>query len=60
MMSEAAQMAALLDVEFQFLNKTSANDVYAKDPFGNRYRVSCVRFKATSGFRSRWPCRTSP
>jgi hypothetical protein len=51
MMSQAAQNAALLDVNFQFLNKTYENDVYAKDPLGNKYRVACWRFKSTSGFR---------
>jgi hypothetical protein len=51
MMSQAANNASLLDVNFQFLNKSYENDVYAKDPLGNKYRVSCVRFKSTSGFR---------
>ena len=51
MMAEAVHNAALLDIKFEFLNKTYENDVYAKDPLGNRYRVSCVRFKSTSGFR---------
>jgi hypothetical protein len=51
MMAEAAHNAAMLDINFQFLNKWYENDVYAKDPLGNKYRVSCVRFKATSGFR---------
>lgn len=51
MMSQAVKNAALLDLHFQFLNKSYSNDVYATDPLGNRYRVSCVRFKSTSGFR---------
>jgi hypothetical protein len=51
MMSQAAQNAALLDLNFQFLNKSYKNDVYVKDPLGKKHRVSCVRFKSTSGFR---------
>lgn len=51
MMSQAAQNAALLDLNFQFLNKTYENDVYVRDPLGKKHRVSCVRFKSTSGFR---------
>lgn len=51
MMTDASKNAALLDINFQFLDKTYENDVYARDPLGNKYRVSCVRFKSTSGFR---------
>ncbi|MEX2164252.1 MAG: hypothetical protein WD823_08420 [Sulfuricaulis sp.] len=51
MMSQAAQNAALLDLNFQFLNKSYKNDVYVRDPLGKKHRVSCVRFKSTSGFR---------
>ncbi|MGQ0836405.1 MAG: hypothetical protein ACT4O5_16080, partial [Gammaproteobacteria bacterium] len=40
------------DINFTFLNKTYENDVYVREPItGNKVRVSCVRFKATSGFR---------
>ena len=51
MMAEAGHNAAMLDIDFKFLNKTYENDVYATDPLGNKYRLSCVRFKSTSGFR---------
>ena len=51
MMAEAAQKAALLDITFTFLNKQYEKDTYATDPFGNKYRTGCYRFKATSGFR---------
>jgi hypothetical protein len=51
MMSQAAQNAALLDLNFQFLNKSYKKDVYVRDPLGKKHRVSCVRFKSTSGFR---------
>lgn len=50
MMAEAAKRVALANLRLTFLNKTYENDVYARDPLGNKYRVSCVRFKATSGF----------
>jgi len=50
MMAQAAQNAALLDVNFTFLNKTYEKDVWT-GPDWARVRVSCVRFKATSGFR---------
>ena len=50
MMAEAVKRVALADVQFKFLDKTYENDVWAKDPFGNKYRLSCVRFAATSGF----------
>jgi len=52
MMAQAAQNAALLDVNFTFLNKTYENDQYVRDPItGNKIRTSCIRFKSTSGFR---------
>lgn len=51
MMAEAAQKAALLDINFTFLNKTYEKDTHATDPFGNQYTTGCYRFKATSGFR---------
>ena len=50
MMAEAVKRVALADVQFKFLDKTYENDVWAKDPFGNKYRLSCVRFAVTSGF----------
>lgn len=40
-----------LDARFTFLNKDYENDKYVRDPVtGNKVRVSCVRFKADSGF----------
>lgn len=52
MMAQAAQNAALLAINFTFLNKTYENDQYIKDPItGNKVRTSCIRFKATSGFQ---------
>lgn len=51
MLREATQKAAALDLNFKFLNKTYENDVYVTDPLGEKHRVSCVRFRATSGFR---------
>jgi len=51
MMAAAAKNAALLDINFQFLNKSYENDTYATDPLGNKYKTSCWRFKSTSGFR---------
>lgn len=53
MMAEAARKAALLDISFTFLDKEYKDDTYATDPFGNKYRTGCYRFKATSGFRFR-------
>lgn len=52
MMTEAVKNAALLDINFTFLNKTYEKDVYGpRDPFsGKRVRLSCVRLKVTSGF----------
>lgn len=51
MMAEAAKKAALLDIQFTFLNKTYEKDTKGTDPFGNTYTIACWRFKATSGFR---------
>ena len=52
MMAQAAQKAALLDIRFQFLDKTYENDQYVKEPLtGKKVRTACVRFKASSGFR---------
>jgi hypothetical protein len=51
MMAEAVRKAALLDINFQFLDKTYENDTYVRDPLGNKQRVACWRFRGTSGFR---------
>ena len=52
MMAKAAQNAALLDVKFEFINKSYENDQYVKDPItGTKVRTACIRFKASSGFR---------
>jgi hypothetical protein len=41
-----------LDLKFSFLNKDYEDDKYVRDPVtGNKVRVSCVRFKADSGFQ---------
>ena len=55
MMATALTNASLVDINFKFLDKTYENDVYGpRDPFtGKRIRLSCVRLKATSGFRMR-------
>lgn len=54
MMAEAAQKAALLDINFKFLNKTYENDQYMREPItGKKVRTACLRFKASSGFRFR-------
>ena len=50
MMSQAAQNVALLNVKFTFLDKSYKNDVWT-GPSWARVRVSCVRFKASSGFQ---------
>ena len=49
MMAKAAENAALLSVKFTFLDKTYKNDVWTGPSYA-RVRVSCVRFKASSGF----------
>jgi hypothetical protein len=51
MMAQAAQKAALLDLNFKFLDKSYENNTYATDPLGNKYITGCYLFKATSGFR---------
>lgn len=51
MMAEAARKAALLEITFTFLDKEYKDDTYATDPFGNKYRTGCYRFKVNSGFR---------
>jgi hypothetical protein len=51
MMAEAVRRAALLDITFTFLDKEYQDDTYATDPFGNKYRTGCYRFKVHSGFR---------
>jgi hypothetical protein len=50
MMSKAVKNSALVNLQWKFLDKTYENHVYATDPFGNKYKVSCLSFKATSGF----------
>lgn len=50
MMQKAASQL-MLDVDFTFLDKSYKNDVYVREPVtGKKVRVSCVRFRATSGF----------
>lgn len=50
MMQQALSQLAL-DVKFTFLDKEYENDQHVRDPItGKKVRVSCVRFKATSGF----------
>jgi hypothetical protein len=40
------------DVDVRFLDKSYDNDQYVRDPVtGTKVRVSCVRFRADSGFR---------
>lgn len=51
-MMQQAVSGLLPDINFTFLDKTYENDVYVREPVtGKKVRVSCVRFKATSGFR---------
>jgi hypothetical protein len=51
MMQQAVSNVAL-DVRFSFLDKEYENDVWVKDKVtGIKARVSCVRFKANSGFQ---------
>ena len=51
MMQQALNQLAV-DIDVRFLDKTYENDVYVKDPItGSKVRVSCVRFRADSGFR---------
>jgi hypothetical protein len=54
-MAAAVKNAALLDINFTFLNKTYEKDVYGpRDTFsGKRIRLSCVRLKVTSRFTMR-------
>lgn len=52
MMAQAAQKAALLDIKFEFIDKSYENDQYVTEPVtGKKVRTSCIRFKAHSGFR---------
>ncbi len=54
MMATAAKDAAMVDINFKFLDKEYENDVWVKEPItGKKARVSCLRFKAVSGFRMR-------
>lgn len=51
MMSQAMSQLKL-DARFTFLNKDYENDKYVRDPItGKKVRVSCIRFKADSGFQ---------
>jgi hypothetical protein len=51
MMQQAVNLL-VPDVDVRFLDKSYENDQYVKDPItGNKVRVSCVRFRADSGFR---------
>ena len=51
MMQQAASQLRL-DIDFEFLDKAYKNDVYVREPVTNKkVRVSCVRFRATSGFK---------
>jgi len=52
MMIQAAQKTALIDVRFDFIDKSYENDQYVTEPVtGKKVRTSCIRFKAHSGFR---------
>jgi hypothetical protein len=55
MMAVALKNASLVDINFTFHDKTYEHDVYGpREPInGKRPRLSCVRLKATSGFRMR-------
>jgi hypothetical protein len=51
MMQQALNQLAV-DIDVRFLDKTYEKDVYVKEPVtGKKVRVSCVRFRADSGFR---------
>jgi hypothetical protein len=51
-MMQEAMSRLVLDVGVTFLNKDYEKDVYVREPVtGNKVRVSCVRFRANSGFR---------
>ena len=51
MMQQALNQLAV-DIDVRFLDKTYEKDIYARDPItGNKVRISCVRFRADSGFR---------
>ena len=52
MMAQAAQKAALLDIKFDFIDKSYENDQYVTEKLtGVKVRTACIRFKAHSGFR---------
>ena len=54
MMATAAKNAALVDVNVKFLDKDYKDDVYVREPITRKkVRVSCLRFRALSGFRLR-------
>jgi hypothetical protein len=51
-MVQEAMSRLIPDVGATFLNKDYENDVYAREPItGKKVRVSCVQFRANSGFR---------
>jgi hypothetical protein len=51
-MMQQAVSQLKLDARFKFLNKDYENDQYVRDPItGKKVRVSCLRFKADSGFQ---------
>jgi len=50
-MLQQAMSQLKADVSVKFLDKDYENDVYAREPITNKkVRVSCVRFRANSGF----------
>lgn len=50
-MMQEAMSRLVPDVGVTFLNKDYEKDVYVREPVtGNKVRVSCVRFRANSGF----------
>jgi hypothetical protein len=51
-MMQQALNQLVLDIDVRFLDKTYEKDIYARDPItGSKVRISCVRFRADSGFR---------
>jgi hypothetical protein len=51
-MMQQAMSRLLPDVTVTFLDKDYENDQYVRDPItGNKVRTSCVRFRASSGFK---------
>jgi|SRR6185503_15944605 len=51
-MMQQALSRLSLDVKVTFLDKDYENDVYVREPLtGKKVRVSCVRFRSSSGFQ---------